>query len=142
MPWLTIIAAVLTFFSSKKSGASGTKALLTAGLVGAGAYYVTHNTDWGSANLGSLDGVPAASAGSSVITTPSGTPVLSSAGAPLVSGNAVTGSGFNIADVLKSWGATGTATVLGVGAAASGGLLSSSSLPWLIGGLALLLLAK
>lgn len=58
MPWLSIIMAVLTFFLSggMKKEKRGTAALAAIG-VGAGTYYVTHNTDWGQENLGQWDGV-------------------------------------------------------------------------------------
>lgn len=58
MPWLTIIMAVLAFFlsgGSKKENRG--KAALAALAVGAGTYYVTHETEWGTENLGALDGV-------------------------------------------------------------------------------------
>lgn len=69
MPWLTIIMAVLTFFMSggaKKENRS--KALLAAGAVGLGTYAVTHYTDWGAENLGSLDGVTTTTAEDGTVT--------------------------------------------------------------------------
>lgn len=147
MPWLSIILALLTFFTSKRSGASNTKALLTAGLVGAGSYYVTHETDWGRANLGALDGVPAKGSAplsdkdGNVITSPSGAPVTG----PALTAPAGTGTGSGIVstvgDVLKSWGGTGTAAVVGTTAVASSGNFEKY-LPWIIGGGALLLLLR
>lgn len=58
MPWLSIIMAVLAFFVSggAKKENRGKAALIAAG-VGAGTYYVTHETDWGQENLGQFDGV-------------------------------------------------------------------------------------
>lgn len=136
MPWLSIIMALLSFFTAKRGGASNTKAALAAGLVGAGTYYVTHETDWGKANLGQFDGV----------ITPGDVPVLDSNGQPVTDsqGNTLTtggnAGGTSIGDVLKGWGATGTAAVIGAGAAATGsGIFASKNLPWLIGGGALLL---
>lgn len=147
MPWLSIILALLAFFMSKRSGASNTKALLTAGLTGAGSYYVTHETDWGSANLGALDGVPAAGDAplldkdGKAITTPSGAPVTG----PVLTAPAGTGTGSGIVstvgDVLKSWGGTGTAAVVGTTAVASSGSLQKY-IPWIIGGGVLLLLMR
>jgi len=132
--WVSLILGLLSYILSKSAGASDTKALTAATLVGAGAYYTTTQTDWGKANLGALD---AAISGES-------TPVISSDGQP------VSGSGGGVlntlvggtADVLKSWGGVGTAAVVGTAAAASGGLLSN---PWVLGGLAVaafLLLSK
>lgn len=157
MPWLSIILALLAFFISKRNGASNTKALLTAGLTGAGSYYVTHETDWGAANLGALDGVepmatvPILDTDGNVITGPTGTPVVGPAVGSAVTttptGATVpvsqgTGSGVvsTVGDVLKSWGGTGTAAVVGTAAVASSDN-SRKYIPWIIGGaLALLLL--
>lgn len=115
MPWLTIIITLLSFFVSKRNGMSDTSALLTAGLAGAGTYYVTHETDWGKANLGDLDGAPPTTTGGTSTGTndTSGTPVPKP-------GTGTTTSGTSIWDVFKSWGATGTALVTGVAAGATG----------------------
>lgn len=121
MPWLSIILALLSFFAAKANGASDTKALLTAGLVGAGSYYVTHETDWGKANLGDLDGL-------GTTTTTVG-----------ADGQTTTSIINGTRDVLKSWGPTGTAGVIATGAAASGGVFSSSNLPLLLLGAGVLL---
>lgn len=138
IPWLTIILALLSFFASKRSGASNTKAALTAGLVGASSYYVTHETDWGKANLGALDGV--VPSGAKPLLDGAGQPVTAPDGKPImVDGNS---SQTTIADILKSWGATGTATVIGTTAAAGGGVFSSKNLPWLIAGVGLLIILK
>lgn len=58
MSWLSIIAAIVTFLISGglKKGKTATAAAAALG-VGAGTYYLTHNTDWGRENLGYLDGV-------------------------------------------------------------------------------------
>lgn len=115
MPWLSIILAILSFFASggaKKE--NRTKALLTAGLVGAGTYYASHNTDWGSKNLGEFDGVAS---------TTSTTPIVKADGTPVVdsSGAAIKGSTTGPWDVLKGWGAAGTAAVIGTTAAVATG---------------------
>lgn len=132
MNWLTIIMTLLSFFASKKSGASGTKSALIAGLVGAGTYYTTHNTDWGRANLGFLDGVGTAGGG---VETPSvdGQPVKDSGG------NALENFGGGVTGVLKSWGATGTAAVIGTTALATSSSLQKYIPLLLIGGAVLLL---
>lgn len=143
IPWLTILMALLTFFSQKKSGASGSKALLAAGLVGAGTYFVTHETDWGRTNLGDLDGVvttPSVPASDdNTVKNPDGT-VMTSGGnpviKPVITNGAPAGSSGSIWDVFKSWGATGTALVLGTGTAAAGG----SIMPLIVIGLAIALL--
>lgn len=143
MPWLTIIMALLSFFISKKSGASNTKALLTAGLVGAGTYYVSHETDWGKANLGSLDGVASSTTGSLAVLDADGKLVVGATGVPLTAQDTSKGVGSNVADVLKSWGGVGTATVVGTTAAAGGGFFSSKNMPYIIGaGILLALVLK
>jgi len=135
MPWFSIIMAILSFLFQKKNGASNTKALVTAGLVGGASYFVTHDTDWGKANLGSLDGVDVPTGGTTW-TDASGTVVTNASGQPIT-----TGGTNGVTDVLKSWGATGTATVLGTAAAVTGkGIFGN---PWIValligGGLLLL----
>lgn len=135
MPWFTIIMALLSFFSAKAAGASDTKALLTAGLVGASSYYVTHETEWGRANLGDLDGVSVLE-GDSALDPLTGNPILNTGG------GAIKVLTNGTADVLKSWGATGTAKVVATGAAAAGGIFSSDNLPWLIAAGALLVVLR
>lgn len=73
MPWLSIIMAVITFLLSGglKKGNAGKAAAAAIG-VGAGTYYVTHETDWGRDNLGFLDGVevkPDGTTGETTIST-------------------------------------------------------------------------
>lgn len=145
MPWLSIILALLSYFISKKSGASDSKALLTAGLAGAGSYYVTHETDWGKANLGSLDGVVTGTG--TTLKTGEGTEVTDPAtGAVIKTAVPVPGTttssagGTGVTDVLKSWGATGTAAVIGTTALATNSDLQKWILPAAIfGGLLLLM---
>lgn len=143
MPWFSIIMALLAFFASKESGASNTKALVTAGLAGASSYYVTHETDWGKANLGALDGVATATEGAVPILDIDGRPVLDDNGRPVVKPPTSGGVGSNVADVLKSWGGAGTAAVVGTAAIATGGTDAIKAvLPWALGALALFLVIK
>lgn len=125
MPWLTLLSILLSYFASRASGASATKSAITAGLVGGATYYTTHETEWGRANLGSLDGL--GTVGTTAVTGVNGAAILGTDGQPLKT--VVNGT----ADVLKSWGATGTAAVVATGAAAGAGLFSSDKLPLLIG---------
>lgn len=53
--WVSLILALISFFVSKKNGASSTEAALTAAAVGAGTYYVTTQTDWGKSTLGGIN---------------------------------------------------------------------------------------
>lgn len=144
MPWLTIILALLSFFVSKRSGASNTGALLTAGLVGGAAYYTSHSTDWGKANLGSLDGVPPLDkplldSTGKVVTDPEGNTVMGNATGKLAATATTPSTG--VFDVLKSWGATGTAAVIGTAAVVGTGSLTKY-FPWLLAAGAAYLLLK
>lgn len=70
MPWLSILMALLTFFTSggadKEKRASAARNAL---LVGSGTYAVTNHTAWGQENLGDLDGyTPPAPTGGQLIT--------------------------------------------------------------------------
>lgn len=73
MPWLSIIMALVTFFLSggTKKETRG-RAALAALAVGAGTYAVTHHTDWGSENLGWLDGVEVDVDSAGTVTTTTG----------------------------------------------------------------------
>lgn len=134
--WAAIILALLSYFASKKSGASDKKALLTAAGVGAGTYYVATETEWGQENLnwfesdkdtgGTATG-PEVKAGDSTITTPNGSALQTVVG--------------GTADVLKSWGGTGTAAVVGTAAVATNSSLQKY-LPWLLIGGAVLILTR
>jgi len=174
--WISIILALLSYFTAKKSGASNTKAAVIAGAAGLGTYYVASETEWGRSTLGSLNDGIAGVAGFGAIdaagkTVPqedvrvlrdgAGNPVLGPDGQPLyekisapversadgsivkqedgsVLGSLISGT----TGVLKSWGGTGTAAVIGAGSiAASGGDLKKW-LPWVIGGGVLLLIFK
>lgn len=154
MPWFSIIMALISFLLTKKKTGDTTKALAAGALVGLGSYYVSHNTDWGRANLGSLDGVPQSialrdksgnpilkdgqqvyvPAGSTVLTNPNGTVKLDASGTPNIVGAT--------ADVLKSWGGTGTAAVIGTTTLATSSSSLSKYLPWVLAGGALLLLTR
>lgn len=138
MPWATIITALLSFFLMKRNGASNTKAAVVAGLAGAGTYYVSHETDWGRANLGALDGVPPEGGSATDV---DGQPVVGEDGRPIVTGGNTGGTSFW--DVLRGWGGTGTAAVIGTGAAAAGtGVFNNKYIPWILGGVALILIMK
>lgn len=139
MPWLSILMALIAFFATKKKDGSNTGTALAAGAVaGLGTYYVTHETEWGAANLGQFDGVvtvPSAvtpgspgtitSGGLTVPTAPVGTPASTS----------------GLWKTLESWGPVGTASVIG-----TTGVVTSKDpnkyLPWLIGGVCALILLR
>lgn len=135
MPWLSIIMFLVSFFTTKKKTNGNTAAALAAGaLAGAGTYYVTHETEWGKENLGFLDGVittPDPGTSGPSVTVPADT----SGGTKVPTVNAGTG-GFwgGMTDVLKDWGPTGVAGVIG-----TTGLVASGNSKWLVyGGIALI----
>lgn len=135
MPF-ALIMALLTFFVSKKSGASDSKAMLAAGLAGAGSYYVATQTDWGQENLNWFE----SDADKTKATT---VPLVDAKGNPVTdaSGNVLTKVVSSTADVLKSWGGTGTAAVIGTTAVASSSNLQKY-IPWILAGVAALVILK
>lgn len=143
--WISIILALISFFTSKKSGASNSEALTNAALVGGGTYYVATQTAWGQKNLGLFDTPAGTGTGGTPVLDKSGQAVIDPAtGLPMVS-YANTQSGTGAADVLKSWGGTGTAAVIGTAAVATNGdLMSSISkyLPIIIGAVAVVALTR
>lgn len=133
MPWLTIIMALLGFLSSMKASNGNTARSLAVGALAGGAtYYTTHEIEWGKENLGFLDGavdasgVAVAPGEGNVPSDPTSTTKVPEIGA----GKA--GFWANTGEVLKSWGPTGTAMVVGAAGVASG---STNWLLW--GGIAL-----
>lgn len=144
MPWLSLILALLTFLAASKSDPKNkSKALLAGAAVGLGSYSVTHGTDWGQANLGELDGLVG-------VDTP---PSLDANGDPVIPGYTTTTSpdgtvvrtpvpGFvnEAGSVLRSWGGTGTAAVVGTTDLAARGTLSKYFPLILMAGAAFLIL--
>lgn len=143
MPWLTILMALISYFTTKKKTNGNTAAALgAAALVGAGTYYVTHETEWGSENLGFLDGVT----DSTGATVTDGTGNVPSSGGtsvkvPTSTTQPATG-GFwdSLSGTLKSWGPTGTALVIGTAGAATSN--SKSWVWWAVVGAGALLILR
>lgn len=130
---ISMIIALITAFLSKKSGASDGEALALGAGAGLGTYYVATQTDWGKSILSDLDGNP--------------TPLLDSEGNPVrdAAGRVVytnSGSTSTIGDVLKSWGGTGTAAVLGTAGLVASDDDWSKYIPWVLGAVALVFLVK
>lgn len=138
MPWLSIFMAILSFITSmKKDPGKKGQAVAAAALGGLGTYYVTHETDWGKENLGSLDGVVPSISGGTSLADGSSTPANGSS-IP----SSANGSTTGMWDVVKSWGPTGTAAVIGAGGVATGAIKIEKYLPWIFGGLAAFLLLR
>lgn len=119
MPWLTIVVMLLSYLMQPRGTADERrKALMGSVLTGGATYALTHYTDWGQENLGKFDGV--ITSGETPVANPqapTGVPVTLGVGGTSTGGQSQT-SGFW--DTLKSWGPTGTAAVVGVGAAVAG----------------------
>lgn len=140
--WASLIIALLSFFMMKKSGSSDTSAMVTAGLAGAGSYYVATETEWGQENLSWFED-STESQTTSTTPTKSTTPVLDSEGNPVKDsdGNVIYKMIDGTADVLKSWGGTGTAAVVGTTALAANSSLQKY-LPWVLLGLGVYMVVK
>jgi len=129
MGWFELIMALISYFTAKKSGASNTTALAAAGLGAAAGYYVKNNTTWGADLASKVNGLFTGS-GSNAVLGKDGLPLKDAAGNPVV-----TGGSTNAFDVLKGWGATGTAAVIGTTAIAAGGPSTLTKwIPWIIAG--------
>lgn len=148
---LAIVAALIGFFASKKSGAKDGTAAAVGLAAGAGTYWTATQTDWGKAQVERIDGWfrPATLPDGSVITDSHGDPVelppgtsVNQAGQIIDSTGRVIGALNNsgvvtdnkgnvvqsITDLLKDWGPAGTAGVIG-------GTIAASKLkiePWMV----------
>lgn len=143
--WISIILAVLTYLLSPNDTAEERrKALLKAAAVGGASYLVTENTDWGKDISNSFDkmiGVgggdkPIGQKGEGTAANLVDVDKVSTVVKPPTTGAG--GAGFW--NTLTSWGAAGTAAVVGTAGVATGKIPS-----WLIVaglGLAALLILK
>lgn len=141
IPWVSIVMFLLSFFLTKSKTGSNSKAVLAAALAGGATYAYTHSDFAAGTALADYDGVENVAA-----------PLLNADGSPAVDSNgvAITTAGpgtvssdggliSSAAGVLKSWGATGTAAVIGTTALSTSSSLQKY-LPWIVlGGLALIL---
>lgn len=152
---IAIIMALISYFTAKKSGATDGQAALLGAAAGAGSYYVATETEWGKGVIASVDegwdtlfgpdDVALVNADGSTVKAPPGAVVQVDG-----SGNPIRDSAGNVAwkvvdsagNVLESWGPTGTAAVIGTTALATGSGDLAKYVPWAIGGVALIMLAK
>lgn len=143
---IAVVLALLSYFTAKKKGASTAQAGLAAAAVGAGAYYVATETDWGKSFFEDADsaweiayddnGEPIVDAngrpvyvpvGEKAVVDESGYPVISSDGSWFTKTLDTTGK------VLTSWGGAGTAAVIGTTGAVTGAFGDLSKyLPWIL----------
>lgn len=136
--WIYLLISLLTYLlSPRDTKAQQRQALLNGALAGAGSYYIGTQTDWGRDIVADIDGaVFGNSSGKKV--NPDGTIVDATGKIINVPG---AGDSTNGWDVLKTWGATGTATVIGTTALATSGTLQKY-LPWAIFAFAVYALAR
>jgi hypothetical protein len=138
MPWITIIAFVVSFLMSKKKGANNAEAALIGTAVAGAAYYTVEPTNetaiWGdtSRSLFGMDPVSADTLPTTGVQTADG----SEWGSSLASfGNTVIGEAGS---TLRSWGPTGTVGVIAGTAAVTGSGVFKNISPWLLIGGAVL----
>lgn len=136
MPWLSLIVFLASFILSKKKGASTGKAALIAGAAGLATYALVD-----PANSDNYFGV---TTGATVTDENAGSPTSSETATGTISPT-------NWADVGKTTVTTAkdvitnpnsAGTIAAAGAATGSGIFSSSNLPWLLGGLGLILLLR
>lgn len=149
--------ALVSYFTSKKSGNSDTKSALIAAGAGLGTYYVATETKWGQDVVSSMEtkwdslfdnGEPVLNADGSQATAPPGSVVVKTSTGEVArnaSGDPIwqlaNGTVSTAGKVLSSWGGTGTAAVIGT-AAVAGSTDLEKYLPWIIGGFVFLMVAK
>lgn len=143
MPWITILITLLSFFVTKTKTGSTSKAAMVAALAGGATYAYTHSDFAAGTALAEYDGVSNAAG---PIVLPDGTTAKDANGVPILAAGPTTvstaGELINAgAKVLTSWGATGTAAVIGTTAVATSSSLKQY-LPWLLGAGALILLTR
>lgn len=136
MPWISLLVFLATFLISKKKGAATGTAALAATAAGVGTYML--------ADPSNPNNVLGVGQGANVTDAEAGSPAL----ATTTSG---TGGTSTWADVTKTTLETtkdvvtnpNTAgTVAAVGATTGSGIFQSKNVPWLLGGLALILLMR
>lgn len=136
MPWTSILSFIITFLYQKSRGKSTAAAALTGAAVGLGTYYLADPAN--PNNLFKIGVDPkSTSTGSGTVNTAGTTAASGSSGVADVIGKTVTTTGA----VLQSWGSTGTAAVIGTTALAKSPSFEKY-LPWILGGVALLILRK
>lgn len=136
MPWISLLIFLATFLISKKKGASTGTAALAATAAGVGTYMLADPANPDNVfGVGQGVDVTDAEAGSpTLVTTTSGTAGTSTWGA-------VTKTALETTkDVVTNPNTAGT--VAAVGATTGSGIFQSKNMPWLIGGLALILLMR
>lgn len=119
--WLSLFVTLLTYLLSPRDTASQRrKALIKAAAVGGGTYVMTENTDWGRDISGSFDDmIGVEPADKPIGDTGEGTAadLVDVPKAPATTKPGTTGGFWS---TLTSWGAAGTAAVIGTAGVATG----------------------
>lgn len=150
---IMLIISLVSYFGSKKAGASDGQAALAAVAAGAGTYYATTQTDWGKDMVKTIDSswTKLMGADGAPVLDGSGNEVLAPAGAVAETnpdgsvkrdedGNVLWKLVDSTGKVLTSWGPAGTAAVVGTSALVANDDLPSWVLPVGLGVLAFVLL--
>lgn len=144
---IALIMALVSFFGSKKAGASDGEAAAIAGAAGLGTYYVSTQTEWGRDLVSDIkswvgvtdsSGDPVLNGDGQPATVPEGAEVILNEDGSVAkdaNGNVLWKLVDSTGKVLTSWGPVGTAGVIGTAGIATGAIDTK----WLwIGGAALL----
>lgn len=145
---IAIIMALISFFTSKKAGASDGEAAAIAGAAGLGTYYVGTQTEWGRNAVSNIEswlgltegGKPVLNADGKQVKLPKGAEVVRNENGEIArdsNGNVMWKLVDSTGKVLTSWGAAGTMGVIGATGVATGKIN-----PWWIalGGAAVLII--
>lgn len=136
IPWLSIFSFIVSFFLTKKKTKSTAAALGVGAAVGLGTYYLADPSNPDNLFKIGVDSTRTAQDGADTIKAGSQTNSTTSTIGD-IAGKTIDTTG----KVLTSWGATGTAAVIGTAAVASSSK-TRSYLPWIVGGIALILLTR
>lgn len=144
---IALIMALVSFFGSKKAGASDGEAAAIAGAAGLGTYYVSTETEWGKSMVDDIEswigvtdseGAPVLNGDGQPATVPEGAEVIRNEDGSVAkdeNGNVLWKLVDSTGKVLTSWGPVGTAGVIGATSVAT----SDDDSTWLwIGAAALL----
>lgn len=141
---LSILMAIISYVTTKKGDSKNEgKAMAAAAAAGLGTYWFTTETQWGKDGVAWLNDNIANLDGTTPITADGGGQVVNADGRVVSVGTSrpPTTSNTNAWDVLKGWGAAGTATVIGTSAVA-GGMFSKDWVKWALIGVGAYLLLK
>lgn len=139
MTWINVLIWIVSYFVSKKAGAStGTAALIASGVTAAAHYSGASESIANWVGLGKTDAPSQTIANAGKVTSVSSQSTATTTGLGTV-GSVVSGAIDSASKTLSSWGPVGTAGVIG-----AVGLTRSSSSNWwkwaLVAGAALLVL--